>query len=369
MRRKGTLKKYFIFSFTLLLLASFPLILAEELRGRTIAVLSFLWKTTKKNPQPEKFHEKEKEAENHLLRIEIGKLKALLEHEYHLAQVKGSLSDYRDPKRYEEACNLLELQTNAIAARVIYRDPASWSGCLWVDVGEITNQKFGRTIVSKNSPVVIGHSLIGVVDYVGKKQSRIRLITDTGLKPAVRAVRGHPVHAVLNEHVEVILRNLDSVPISKRDKEILHQKLQALHTELSSQAENWYLAKGILQGEGSPLWKSTKVVLKGIGFNYDFADGEGPARDLRTGQPDTSQNFKHAVPIIQNHDLLVTTGLDGIFPPGLRVAEVTKIYPMREGAYTYEIEAVPVCSSFNELQILFILPPICEDIEFLSHLK
>ena len=45
-----------------------------------------------------------------------------------------------------------------------------------------------------------------------------------------------------------------------------------------------YLAKGELYGSSKPLWRTQRHQLKGTGFNYDFADGEGPARDLQTGK-------------------------------------------------------------------------------------
>ena len=68
-----------------------------------------------------------------------------------------------------------------------------------------------------------------------------------------------------------------------------------------------------------------------------------------------------AIPLIQVHDLLVTTGIDGVFPPGLRVAEVKKVFPLSEGAYTYEIEAIPTAGNLNNLQHVFIIPPVVLD--------
>lgn len=71
-----------------------------------------------------------------------------------------------------------------------------------------------------------------------------------------------------------------------------------------------------------------------------------------------AQSSAPAIPIICESDILVTTGMDGVFPPGLRVAEVTRIFPLREGAYTYEIEAVPVVGNLDTLQTVFIIPPV-----------
>ena len=94
-------------------------------------------------------------------------------------------------RREEELCNLIKHNLQALPAKVIFRDPALWSNCLWIDLGEQNNETLEKVIVALNSPVVIGDSLIGIIDYVGKKKSRVRLITDPGLVPSVRAIRGN----------------------------------------------------------------------------------------------------------------------------------------------------------------------------------
>jgi cell shape-determining protein MreC len=195
--------------------------------------------------------------------------------------------------------------TEVIAARVIYRSPATWNSSLWINVGRATNEK----VVRKNSPVLVGNHVVGVIDHVEEHQSRVRLITDSALTPSVRATR-----------------------------EMLH------------------LAKGELYGSSKPLWRSHGTVLKGVGFNYDFPDEKGPSRDLRTGKP---MNQKGAsVPLIMVNDVLVTTGMDGVFPPDLSVATVTKIAPLKEGDFAYEIEAIPTAPDLDNLSLLFVLPPI-----------
>ncbi len=78
----------------------------------------------------------------------------------------------------------------AALGRIIYRDPSAWSSTCWIDAGEENNALLGKTIIAKNSPVISGSALVGVIEFVGKRQSRVRLITDSSLKTAVRAVRG-----------------------------------------------------------------------------------------------------------------------------------------------------------------------------------
>ena len=85
---------------------------------------------------------------------------------------------------------LLKLQLKAIPAKVIYRDPASWSSFVWLGVGEKHNRALQEPIIVKNSPVVMGNVLVGVVEEVEEMQCKVRLITDSSLIPSVRSVRG-----------------------------------------------------------------------------------------------------------------------------------------------------------------------------------
>lgn len=214
--------------------------------------------------------------------------------------------------------DFFEYKFDFIPAEVIFRSPMTWNSSLWVNVGWENNKSREKDIIVKNSPVVVGTSVVGVVDYVGARQSRIRLITDSGLRPSVRVKR------VVDSTVRL-------------------------------------LAKGELHGSSHPMLRSEAQILHGIGFNYDFPDSEGPARDLRTGKP---LNFgtKHPnMPIIKIDDLLVTTGLDGVFPAGLNVASVTRVKPLKEGDYYFEIEAKPSAESLFELSFVFILPPVGYD--------
>ena len=237
---------------------------------------------------------------------------------------RSELAHLQDLFRQEHDFNLsmsmFELQ--ALPARVIFRAASSWNHSFWINVGKKDNEGLGFELVAKNSPVIVGTSLVGVIDYVGEKQSKVRLITDSALTISVRVARS---------------------PMKEQkttDQSIL------------------YLAKGELHGSGKPLWRSQENSLHGIGFNYDFSDEYGEARDLRTGQPLNSTDTLEAVPMIQVDDLLVTTGLDGIFPAGLHVGEVTNIHLLREGDYYYELEAKPTAKNLHDLSLVFIIPPV-----------
>nr|NGX36367.1 hypothetical protein [Candidatus Anoxychlamydiales bacterium] len=93
-------------------------------------------------------------------------------------------------RRAEEIKEILKVEYLALPAKVIFRSPTSWSSSLWINVGDKNNEEVSKLIIAKNSPVVLGQNLIGVVEYVGYNKSRVRLITDAGLIPSVRALRG-----------------------------------------------------------------------------------------------------------------------------------------------------------------------------------
>jgi hypothetical protein len=135
--------------------------------------------------------------------------------------------------------------------------------------------------------------------------------------------------------------------------------LQQLMNRLSPSQVSSYLAKGELQGCSHPLWRARGQKLKGIGFNYDFADEEGPARDLRTGEAVSATSHKNKQALIQEGDLLVTTGWDGLFPEGLEVAVVSKVHCLKEGASSYSLEA-DALAKLDELGFVFILPPVLD---------
>lgn len=268
-------------------------------------------------------------------------------------------------RRAEELKEILKVEYQAISAKVVFRSSSSWSSSLWINVGEQNNEQLSKLIVAKNSPVVIGNNLIGIVEYVGPKYSRVRLITDSGFIPSVRALRGEEQDKNLLSIISSLKNHIharEDLFYSKDEKENLLNKLFDLNSRLTHQKEDKFLAKGELHGASHPLWRSKGTYLKGIGFNYDYADEEGPARDLKSGRVVTDPESK-SIALIEKGDLLVTTGMDGIFPKGLNVAIVTKVHDLEDGDYAYNIEAKPNCANLNELEVVLVLPPSGFEIE------
>jgi len=237
------------------------------------------------------------------------------------------------------------LWEEGIQARVIYRSGSGWENSFWVAAG-----KDQIPTLEKNSRVVWGNSVVGVVDEVGARRSRVRLITDAGLTLSVRVARGDLKNASLRGHAETLLAGLDTQDKPLRDA--LEHFLSAADRDVG----NWFLAKGEVSGTSTIRWRKKQARLRGTGFNCDRVDCQGPARDLRTGK--SAGNADDVTPIIMVGDLLVTTGMDGVFPPGLSVGYVTKIAMLREGGYYHDVEATPAASRLDMLRWVTILPPL-----------
>ena len=287
--------------------------------------------------------------------------------EEHIQQELALLKECKGPEeqtalqdKWQHLTSRLRDELLALPGDVIQRDPSSWASSLWVHVGHFDNRSLGKEIISKNSPVLAQGALVGIIEYVGERQSRVRLLTDGGFVPAVRAIRGGLQNQELATFLQATITRLflrDDLFTSQEKKETLLSELQHLFHTLGGKKMQENLAKGELHGSSSALWRVRGPLLKGIGFNYDFPDAEGPARDLRTGRP-LGATEGAWTPLIQQGDLLVTSGLDGLFPPNLPVALVERVLPTREGAHSYEIEAIPAANKLNDLRTVWILPAL-----------
>lgn len=361
MRKKNRLPYLWIFC-ALLFLMSRPKSASDRIQGYLVAAMAPIWQWQASEKPPHADFLK-LQAENQLLKNEVLRMQELLKESFYLKKEIKQLFSSQDliQPHFNELKHLLKRRLETVPARVIYRATASWNSFLWIDVGESTNQTLGRQVVAKNSPVVVGSSLIGVIDFVGKHQARVRLITDSELYPSVRSVRGHPQALRLVETINILLDNLngyESLFADAQEKEAIYQPLENLQSKLLQQKDTLYLAKGELHGSCSPRQRSHGNQLKGIGFNCDFGDDKGPARDLRSGVPYESEDGAVSpVPLLKVHDILATTGMDGIFPEGLQVAEVIKVEPLEEGAYYYELQARPTAGNLDTLSLVYVMAP------------
>jgi len=221
----------------------------------------------------------------------------------------------------------------------------------WIDIGQKTaGMPFP---IAVGCPVVYGQYIVGLVEKVGQEASCIRLLSDPLLRPAVRVQRMERDQQK-EKAVYLLLHELEgnSTLVSKETHRIALSKLLTSLASSFAKGQKQYLAKGELQGSLS-IKKPT--LLRGIGFNYDIEDEEGPARDIRTGQ---TRIDSPKIALIQPGDTLVTSGLDGLFPKGLLAAYVTHVLPLEEGSFAFEITAEVACPFFLDLSTVALLPPI-----------
>lgn len=295
-------------------------------------------------------------VENQELKNQIALVRNWLKDEERIDAYLKRLESFRDDKgfgafysrRVSDLTKLLSMQVHSVEAKVIFRDPAFWSSGIWIDKGEAENKKFGRRIVAKNSPVIVGNSLVGVVEQVEESRSYVRLITDSSLTPAVRAVRGDETNFQLFDLIDKVEEELE-LRSDLDGKGGVIAALSVMKSKLLEESETRYLAKGELRGTSYPLWRQRGSTLKGIGFNYEFSDREGKAMPIHERRDEA---------FLKKGDLLITSGFDGVFPAGLSVAIVSKIFPLKEGAYAYELEAKVSCPYLGELTRVRVLPPL-----------
>ena len=250
----------------------------------------------------------------------------------------------------------LALDRFFLFAEVIYRSRRDWNSTLWINVGEADNDRLKEKIVCCGSPVLKGPFLIGMVEYVGTNKSCVRLLTDPSVTPSVRVTRGGEGNRELGYLVQLVMERL---ALREESEEIL-MALSDLLERLQGDAPEHFLAKGELIGSHHCIWRGCSEIVKGIGFNYDFSDEEGKALELRSGKPFDRLNDDNGTSLIGLGDLLVTTGMDGVFPKDIPVAYVTKIDPLKEGRPYFEIEAQLCAGTLNHLLDVAILPPIVD---------
>lgn len=355
-------KSHLIFFGVLVLLLLLPQSWVQGLRTVVSAALTPSWILLASKPKKADSTFDAIRQEKLALQEQLKQVKEWLLSQEYLDAQQRMLHELRGPhkeehalffKRREEALvDRLDLLLHSIQGRVIYRDPTHWNQLLWVDVGERDNRRLGVPIIRKNSPVISHGAAIGVVEKVHESRSLIRLITDPILVLSVRVSRGNENAIFLLQEIDHLLDELHLFP----EYNTLVSQIGAAKRALEKRGINRYLAKGEVRG------MRLGSTLKGEGFNYDYADEEGPALDLVTGKPIDASGTHGGVPLIQEGDLLITTGYDGIFPQGFPVAWVKTVHPLIEGGITYTIDALACAHFDSKLEEVIILPSLSGDL-------
>lgn len=241
--------------------------------------------------------------------------------------LKESIS-WKIEQETQKEIALLEMESlcsenQILIAPVVMRSETAWNSFLW-----IYPQEKDLEHIQINCPVIAGKALLGIIDYKGLKNCRVRLITDPDLHIAVRAMRGKSAYSTQIESIQSLVHASPDILEKAEHSKALDKLLTILKTK-TDECTPQYLAKGEISGltqdsEGRPL-------LRGEGFQYDFRDLHGASIDLRSSK----------TPLILPQDILITSGLDGIFPEGLFVGQVDSVSPLMEGATSYQILARP----------------------------
>lgn len=375
--RKGLLLAYMLIVFGLIGLLSLSRSQSDRVRGylfswiapilemstHTKELLSNYWEGTTSQEKKQMQESLEQiQIDNLRLQAEVERLQAFFQQQEQLLRQQVSLPPSsplllplhqeaeKSLKRFSES---LGYAFQAIPAKVIWRHFDFWGDWLWVKIGQqdacsLTGQ------LGLNSPVILGDALIGIIDYVGPRYSRVQLISNPRFVPSVRAVRGGIADLFTSAHIAHVLSAVTKEGLSST---ALHE-LRAWQQKMQVPQATQYAAKGELRGRASCSKKRGKLLLQGTGFNLEFPDEEGPSQELWTAHfRKKDQAFS---PLLQEGDLLITTGLDGLFPRGLKVATVTEIFSLQEGDYYYELLAEPLVDLWQDFSYIYILPPLEE---------
>lgn len=347
---------------SILLICLLPISISNSLRLSTFTALQSIYNKVYFFSHPSSFSIKEYQEKIHQLEAREILLKNKIEFVKDII-----LSDSRLQKRIEELrqiipystqgnnqrpiylAKLLQQELKSIPGKVIFREPLLWNNFLWINLGQAQNKQIGEHIIAKDSPVVVGNKVLGVIEEVHETRSKVRLLTDPSLTISVRVTRGKEQNLSLLESIEELLHRLD-VRSELLEGHAIQIALQQLQKSLIQDIGNYQLAKGILQGSNSSLWRLPAHILQGFGFNYEFSDEEGEKIDLRSENP----------PIIRIGDLLITTGFDGIFPKGLVTATVVAVEPLNAGDIFYKIRARAAIENIHEIEFVQVLPAVSQ---------
>lgn len=218
-------------------------------------------------------------------------------------------------------------------AKVFFYDFVPWSHQAWVNVGKEEG-------IQPNSPVTVGGVVVGVIEEVKDHQSQMRLITDPKLIIAARLAQGKWKDRFLWSQFLALSYHCSLYEEYQHNASLLKKLAREVESTLSV-CPSKLTAKGLVKGSSSLLYKGA-CVLEGKEFQCEKADEESPSLSLSSL-------------VIQNGDLLVTSGLDGIFPPGLFLGLVSKV---NQKDFSYDLSISSCAGDLSLLEYVTILPPV-----------
>jgi len=227
-------------------------------------------------------------------------------------------------------------QNGGIMAQVLAREAGLWDRFVWINVGRQTEGTQG--ILSRYSPVVVGTTLVGVVDYVGRRQSLVRLVTDPSCCPAVE-ISGRSDQQGVAVLSGQLLRLLQVQQESSSRLHINAGELRRLLQALSTlTAEGAPPMQGIMHGQHI---ESDPPLLHGELFSSGWV---------------SHQDNIAETPWPKSGHALVTSGLDGVYPPGLLVGYLLELDVGVNTHPSCRFKAIPA-AELNALSWLTVLAP------------
>ncbi|MBI5273805.1 MAG: hypothetical protein HY860_01980 [Chlamydiales bacterium] len=345
--KSAIFSSYFSLGISLFLLFNLPISITDSFRNTTIYLMNqplklFQWIHLFPKEKVDKEEYDSLKTENFLLKSEIKEIGDYLKEQSILEELVVQLDNLdvnvnkKQWKIKEELIiKRLFYLCKSVRAKVIFREPVSWGSFIWINKGEEENKRLSQTVIAKNSPVVIGDKVVGVVEEVFLKRSKVRLITDENLHISVCSHRG-------SYQKDEIVTAIESLQRFTEEEEELKQVLNRYKNKLDTKQDHVMIARGEVSGFSQPLWSVKKSFLKGIGFHPIL------------------NKYKHESNFFQVGDLLLTSGLDGVFPEGLIIGSVKTVLPLSEGSFYYQMEVQPSILYLESVTNVMVLPPVQE---------
>jgi len=233
-------------------------------------------------------------------------------------------------QKLEEGPGYVDQPTAGLRVRVLAREAGYWDRFLWIDAGRETHPD--HSVLQRQSPVVCGDVVVGLIDYVGRRQSLVRLLSDPQCCPAIQ------VHAEAPSGLWIAAQRLQSLLRRSKDLDLgVQRSLEKSLGQIPCHQGNLSNWKGMLKGFSKEGTGGPELV--GDFFSTQMLEGDPGSIEPSIGQ------------------LLVTSGLDGIFPPGLKVGYLQTLKDPDGVRPLREFTAIPALDSFENLFWLTVLSP------------
>jgi hypothetical protein len=236
------------------------------------------------------------------------------------------------------------------AGWIIYRPVSRGGDVVWI-----------RTLepVQKGAAVIIGDCAVGFVDIASGLCARVRLVTDVHSRVSVEVRKQEAKESQMVAYASRFRLASDvaywkllaehglfqGLPNHLNLIELLNllEKELTLQGETQKKSDQVQGLQGLLKG-GTGTWRSQKRGLIAEGF-YQEVELAPKTQTQKT-------------PSIEIGDLLVTSGLDGRYPPGLRVGYVTAVQAKDAADTLFEVEASVALADFSKEKWVWVLPAI-----------